>query len=69
MQIHMSSVILNVTSWVILSSIFFIELNHLETIGTALLAMSVWILDEIRYPYPLITPDEEDRDDLDLPML
>jgi len=66
MQFHMSSIGLNLIAFVILSSVLWWEMNHLEAIGTALLAVSIWILDEIRFPFPFIAQDEYGGDGNDI---
>ena len=66
MQFHMSSIGLNLIAFVILSSVLWQEMGHLEAIGTALLAVSIWVLDEIRFPFPFIAHDDYGGDGNDI---
>jgi len=66
---HVPSAVLNGAALFALSAPVWNSFNTTEAIGTTIIALIIWMLDEIRHPHPVFIPlddiDMGEDDDLD----
>lgn len=61
--INIPSAGLNLVALMLLNSMMWNDFTTMEAIGVSGLALMVWILDEIRYPAPVLERFDDDMDE------